>query len=69
MQQMMSHIWRCWSKDFLSSCSNPNGLGKKPVYRIVVLLKNGEHHPLQWQLGVTEQTFAGDAGLIQVVTV
>jgi hypothetical protein len=35
---------------------------------LVVLLKD-DRHPLQWQLGVTDQTFAGDDGLIRVATV
>lgn len=72
MKRAVQDFWRRWSKDYVSQ------LHQRPKWHKVsedvktgqlVLLKQDQLPPLQWNLGRIESTFPGSDGRVRVVQV
>ena len=73
LQQMLQHFWRRWHKEYLHHLqqrhkwrtSSPKGITKDTL----VVIREDNLPPLQWQLGRIVETHPGADGIIRVVTV
>ena len=71
-QQMVTHFWRRWSKEYIGSLQQRNKW--KQQQRIVevgdlVLLKEDDAPPLKWNIGRIVNVFPDKEGNVRVVTV
>jgi hypothetical protein len=72
MQRSTQHLWKKWSRDYLHQLQQrykwPKGSSNIQC-ETVVLMKDDQIPPLQWNLGVIEDVQCGNDGLVRVADV
>ncbi|XP_038108993.1 LOW QUALITY PROTEIN: uncharacterized protein LOC119766855 [Culex quinquefasciatus] len=72
LQLLREQFWRTWKRDYLTSLQ-PRGKDnkEKPNVRpgMVVLLEEKDAPPLQWKMGIIQQTYPGPDGFVRTADV
>ncbi|XP_052567505.1 uncharacterized protein LOC128093784 [Culex pipiens pallens] len=72
LQLLREHFWRAWRRDYLTTLQ-PRGKNRKEMPNVrpqmVVLLEEKNAPPLEWKMGIVQQTYPGPDGLVRTADV